>query len=177
MEPKESERCKKTRMGPRGIRGIEGKPRNRGTIERRAIPKLQWEVDQKGEENNSLKVRENRIDGEGNPQLHGEGEQKGEGNPQKGRNIKGRGNLTAARRRTIERRGNPTTARGYRIERKKKPIAEKGELQGERNSQRERNSQLQRENRKIEKRRKSRDTRVGGIERSEEPTEVAKLCK
>ncbi len=34
---------KKTRMGPREMRGIEGKPRNRRTIERRAIPKLQWE--------------------------------------------------------------------------------------------------------------------------------------
>ncbi len=27
----------------------------------------------KERENNSLKVRENRIDGEGNPHLHGEG--------------------------------------------------------------------------------------------------------
>jgi hypothetical protein len=34
---------KKNRMGPKEMRGIEGKPRNRRTIERRAIPKLQWE--------------------------------------------------------------------------------------------------------------------------------------
>ncbi len=54
-------------MGPREMRGIEGKPRNRRTIERRAIPKLQWEGEQKGE---------------GNPQLHREVDQKGEGKQQ-----------------------------------------------------------------------------------------------
>jgi hypothetical protein len=43
MEPRVKD--KKTIMGPREMRGIEGKPRNRRTIERRAIPKLQWEVD------------------------------------------------------------------------------------------------------------------------------------
>jgi hypothetical protein len=36
-------KVKKNRMGPREMRGIEGKSRNRRTIERRAIPKLQWE--------------------------------------------------------------------------------------------------------------------------------------